>query len=107
MQNINFDWMRGDDEREVLLIEQGGAPFDLTGYRADLHIRPEEGSPVELSTGNGLTIENHKITIEIAHEKTKNAEWRAAPWDLQLTTPEGRVKTICGGIVRLRQDITR
>ena len=100
MQNINFDWMRGDDEREVLLIEQGGAPFDLTGYRADLHIRPEEGSTVELSTGNGLT-------IEIAHEKTKNAEWRAAPWDLQLTSPEGRVKTICGGIVRLRQDITR
>ena len=107
MQNINFDWMRGDDEREVLLIEQGGAPFDLTGYRADLHIRPEEGSSVELSTGDGHTIENHQITIEIANYKTKNAEWRAAPWDLQLTSPEGRVKTICGGIVRLRQDITR
>lgn len=107
MQNINFDWIRGDDEREVLHIEQGGAPFDLTGYRADLHIRPEEGSLVELSTSYGLTIENHKITIEIAHEKTKNAQWHAAPWDLQLTSPEGRVKTICGGIVRLRQDITR
>ena len=107
MQNINFDWIRGDDERETLLVEQGGAPFDLTGYRADLHIRPEEGSPVELSTGDGLNIENNQITIEIAHQKTQNAAWFSAPWDLQLTAPDGRVKTICGGIVRLRQDITR
>lgn len=110
MERIDFVWTRGDDERETLLFEtEDDLPVDFTGVRFDLHIVPERGGRrIRLdSDGNGITFEGNRVVIDLAHDLTDGAAWQAGLWDLQVTDATGRVKTLCGGRVRLLADVTR
>ena len=41
MQDIIFNWIRGDDEAETLVFtEENGEPLDFTGSRFDCDIVP-------------------------------------------------------------------
>lgn len=108
MQEINFDWIRGDDEAETLVFtDEQNQPLDFTGSRFDCDIRPAGGEPIRLSTVSGeILVVNNEITLIFAHQKSEQATWSQAKWDLQQTTPQGLVKTLCGGRISLRKDVT-
>lgn len=111
MQEIKFDWIRGDDEAETLVFtEENGEPLDFTGSRFDCDIVPlgSASEKIHLSTDNqGILISGNEVSFIIAHEQTENATWKEARFDLQQTTPDGKIKTWCNGKVRLQHDITR
>ena len=63
---------------------------------------------IHLSTDNqGIFIRGNEVSLIIAHEQTENVTWKEARFDLQQTTPDGKIKTWCNGKVRLQHDITR
>ena len=111
MQDIIFNWIRGDDEAETLVFtEENGEPLDFTGSRFDCDIVPfgSTSEKIHLSTDNqGILISGNEVSLIIAHEQTENVTWKEARFDLQLTTPDGKIKTWCNGKVRLQHDITR
>ena len=111
MQEINFDWIRGDDETETLVFtEENGEPLDFTGSRFDCDIEPlnKKDDRIHLSTDNqGIIINGNEVSLIIAHEQTENVTWKEARFDLQQTTPDGKIKTWCGGEAQLHHDITR
>lgn len=110
MNEIIFDWIRGDDEFETLIFNNDDdTPMDFTGSQFDLHIVPErsQSETIKLSTSNGLTVKENEITLHVSHDQTENADWSVASWDLQQTDKNGLISTLCGGKVRLKRDITR
>ena len=111
MQEINFDWIRGDDETETLIFtDDDNAPIDFTGSRFDCDIVPlgSASEQIHLSTDNqGILISGNEVSLIIAHEQTENVTWKEARFDLQQTTADGKIKTWCNGKVRLQHDITR
>lgn len=111
MYEIIFEWIRGDDEVETLVFtEENGDPLDFTGCHFDCDIAPlGKGSDrIHLSTDNqGIIINGNEVSLIISHEQTENATWKEARFDLQQTTPDGKIKTWCGGEVLLQHDITR
>ena len=111
MQEINFDWIRGDDETETLIFtDEDNAPVDFTDCHFDCDIEPlnKKGDRIHLSTDNqGIIINGNEVSLIIAHEQTENVTWKEARFDLQQTTPDGKIKTWCNGKVRLQHDITR
>ena len=111
MDEIIFEWIRGDDEVETLVfIEENGDPLDFTGCHFDCDIEPlnKKGDRIHLSTDNqGIIINGNEVSLIIAHEQTENVTWKEARFDLQQITPDGKIKTWCNGKVRLQHDITR
>ena len=55
MQEINFDWIRGDDETETLIFtDEDNAPVDFTDCHFDCDIVPvSKGERIRLSSTNG------------------------------------------------------
>ena len=111
MDEIIFEWIRGDDEVETLVFtEENGDPLDFTGCNFDCDIAPlnKKGDRIHLSTDNqGIIINGNEVSLIIVHEQTENVTWKEARFDLQQTTPDGKIKTWCNGKVRLHHDITR
>ena len=101
MEKINFEWVRGDDEFETLAFTQSDAPVDFTGVKLDLHIKPSIYEAIKLSSESG------GLTLHVKHTQTEEAKWSKAKWDLQQTTADGLVKTLCCGEISLKHDVTR
>lgn len=109
MTEIIFNWIRGDDEAETIVFtEENGEPLDFTGSRFDCDIVPvSKGERIRLSSTNGsISVKNNEVTFIISHDKTEQANWVQAKWDLQQTNGQGLIKTLCGGKITLRKDIT-
>lgn len=107
---ITFNWIRGDDEFETLIItDDNDSSVDLSGSRFDLHIVPDKSPEViKLSTSTGeIVVNQNEITFHVNHDVTKNAQWRMAKWDLQQTTADNIVRTLCGGNINLKEDVTK
>lgn len=112
MEEINFNWIRGDDEFETLIIENEDdkSPVDLSNSRFDLHIVPDNRneSTIKLSSATGeITVNQYQLTLHVAHSMTEGVNWKNARWDLQRTTENNIVCTLCGGKVTLKHDITK
>ena len=109
MQEINFDWIRGDDETETLIFtDDDNAPVDFTDCHFDCDIVPvSKGERIRLSsTSASISVKNNEVTLIISHDKTEQVDWVQAKWDLQQTNGQGLIKTLCGGKITLRKDIT-
>ena len=108
-EEISFKWIRGDDEEETLeFYGEDGEPLDFTGSRFDCDIVPiSKGERIRLSSTNGsISVKNNAVTFIISHDKTEQVDWVQAKWDLQQTNGQGLIKTLCGGKITLRKDIT-
>lgn len=108
---IIFKWTRGDDEEETLAFTyENDEPLDFTGSSFDCDITPlgSGHDRVCLSTDDqSIIINGNELHFIIAHEKTENAKWKKAVFDIQETTLEGKIKTWCeGGEVYLKHDVT-
>jgi hypothetical protein len=102
----NFVIEQGATFEEPIVWMSGGAPVDLTGYTAELLIRPKAGSPVllrRLSTDNGeivLGTTNGLITLRVTDEETLLlTSWKAGSYVLNLTAPSGATRRLLQGKV--------
>lgn len=110
MENIELEMVRGDDDGftfEIIEDTEGELPVDLTGCRIDLHIKPDRGGVIKLSTETGeITIEGNFIYVSVAHAETKGVKWENATWDLQIIDLAKKVRTPVGGEFTLTLDVT-
>lgn len=105
---------RGDDIAIVFdgIVDSSGSPVDLsTGYTAKLQVResPDDTSAlVSLTDVAGLTLEEGKVTAEIASTATSAYTFDTAHYELEVTLTSGSVvKTIRGGSIKLVKDYCR
>lgn len=82
-------------------------PVNWSDCHFDLHIKANKHDIIKLSSKTGdISIIGNVLTIKLSHEKTRSATWRTADYDLQVTTPDGKIKYPFGGIVELEHNIT-
>ena len=107
---IIFKWTRGDDEEEnIEFTYENGEPLDFTGSSIDCDITPlgSGHDRVCLSTDDqSIIVNGNELHFIIAHEKTENAKWKMAVFDIQETKLDGKIKTWCEGEVYLKHDVT-
>ncbi|GAB1649992.1 hypothetical protein [Mannheimia haemolytica] len=107
MKKQNLKLVRGDDVSFRFSIKDStGQPLALK----DLHLVSYQGEVlIALSTDDGSieTAEAGQMVLHFSHQQTARAEWTSANYDLQLTTAEGKRKTIMYGVVQLTHDYTR
>ncbi|WP_109064376.1 hypothetical protein [Aggregatibacter kilianii] len=106
----DLDLYQGDDI--VIPIEVELEPEDgvLSDYRFNMQIRRKPGAPVlvDLSSDNGdIVTKGNIIQVVISKDKSSVLSMTTAAYDLQATSPQGRVKTILYGTVNITNDITR
>lgn len=92
----------GDDFDVTVAFYANGAPSVLAGeLRA--HVRPvsNPGEPEE------FTVErtDNMVTLRLTREQTRKD--LSGKWDLELTTPDDKVRTLLRGKVAWMEDITR
>lgn len=111
METIDLVMIRGDDDGGGFeFTYEDGSALDFSGCRFDLHIKPmKKGEPIiKLSTKTGdITVENNLISFTISHDKTENATWKNAKWDLQRIDSNQMIRTLVGGDFTLSEDVTR
>jgi hypothetical protein len=103
----NFVIEQGSTFEEPIVWKSGGVPVDLTGYSAELVIRPKHGSPTvlrRLATDNGeitLGTTNGLITLLITDEETLLVAWKKGEYVLNLTPPSGATHRLLQGKVKV------
>jgi len=83
----------------------GTEPFDLTGAVAAAEIRAKSGSPVLVAL-DCTVVQPNTVEVELTAANSALLNAKAA-WDLQLTLPDGVVKTVVAGPVVVTADITQ
>ena len=97
---------RGDDETRLVGIK-GELDFPFI-QRIDLHAVAKSEKVFSLSTTDKtIQIVDEGILLDFTHNLTKDAEWKTADYDLQITFKDNRIKTILRGTIELTHDFTR
>jgi hypothetical protein len=108
MTSYDITLVRGDDHTfAVEWTDSEGEPVEIDTAR--MHIRKvvSSGSTLlELTVGEGLTVTDNRVDVELSAEQT--AELTSGVYDLEIVSAaSGDVKTLVGGRVRVREDVTR
>lgn len=110
ISNIDLVVYRGDDTTftfEIVEDNDQEMPIDFSNYRLDLHIKPEKGAILKLSTITGeIVINGNELNVTFAHKLTKDLKWENAQYDLQSIDIYNKVRTILTGEFTLIKDIT-
>jgi hypothetical protein len=99
---------QGDDEPYTVTVTlDGTTPADITGYTAQAQIRRAvaDADP-EVAATITCTVQSPEVLLSIPHAVTATLTGKYV-WDLQLTSPEGMVKTVMAGKVSVTQEVTR
>lgn len=85
---------------------------DLTGWSVELKMRGADGTLLDtLSTTGGEIVVNDgsdptgNIIITFPNGKTSGYTWDLAAYDLQLTDPTGKIRTLIAGTVSVKADV--
>lgn len=109
----NITLEQGVTWRTVVTVEDSdGAPVDLTGATARMHIRENLDSPtplLALTNGSGITVGGAagKLVLLLTDEQTAAITWRYAVYDLEIETGGGEVSRILKGQVEVDREVTR
>jgi len=101
------DW---DDE--VLLVDDGGDPIDLTGYTARSSIKrsaDDAEALVEMSTDNGrisIGATTGSVYRTLTSSETVNFDWHSGIHDMILISGSGRITRVCAGAVTVLPRLT-
>ena len=82
----------------------GTVAYDLAGAVAKAEIRAKPGSAVLAALGCVVTLPN-TIVVSLSSVLSESLSGKSA-WDLQVTFPDGCVKTLVAGGVSVTSDIT-
>ena len=107
---------RGDTWlRSWVIKDATGAPVDLTGASARLHVRPQEGTDtadeliLAATVGDGLTITADTGRVDLRVEAADMAALAIGVYrfDLEVTFADGIVRTIEQGRIMIIEDVAR
>jgi hypothetical protein len=103
---FNLDLYRGDDYTWRVMLWNNTArtvPTDLTGATAAAEIRDKTAGSRIVTLGCTITAPN------IIDVTMLSADWAECPtsgiWDLQVTSPDGLVRTVLAGTVKTTGDV--
>ncbi|MES2488571.1 MAG: hypothetical protein V4607_02180 [Pseudomonadota bacterium] len=88
-------------------------PQDLAGFTAAAQVRAKIDSEIVLlsmTTENaGIILDNtaKTITLQASAVATASIDWMEGVWDLELTSPSGRVYPVAAGSVKVIREVTR
>ena len=100
-------------EQGLQYNDSNGDPMDLTDHTARMHIRESYDSAeafIELTTENGrITLGGAlgTIVLYISDEDTADLDFSSARYDLELALPDGTVKRLLRGKVKLLLEVTK
>lgn len=101
--NQNIQIIKGDSESiEVIVSNEAGQSFDLTGFTCKLSIKANSTFVKEGSIDNA---QNNKVLFNLTSQET-NIIPGNYKYDIQIQRDEV-VKTIAGGIITVLADITQ
>lgn len=101
---------RGDTWKRTWTITSGDVPVDFTGASAKLQVRKtREPNDIEIileaTIGNGLSFEGDGvIKLFVQTESLLSGKYY---FDLEVTFPDGVIKTYEQNTLNLKQDISR
>lgn len=108
-QQLNLAFVQGDDFRFTLVLmnEEDGSPFDLSGAepRSQIRQQPAAGVAAEFEVEAGGD-ENNEISLHLTHEQSTKLPVGRLMWDCQITQA-GEVTTITAGSVAVSPEVTR
>lgn len=108
---LNLIAKQGDTfERNFSVEHPNGTPYNFTGYSLQMQIKSTKQntiSALELNSGDEITLSTGQIKILIPSAKMKEIPARGYFYDLQITYPNGVVKTWLSGQFNINQDVTR
>ena len=111
IQTHNLNLYRGDDRDITLSVSDSKGAIDLSSYQARCQVRDSTRNNgkvlLTLSSDDGsITVADNQLVLHVTHVDTATATWRQATYDVQLTDPQGKVKTIVRGQITLEHDVT-
>lgn len=113
MKKQNIKFIRGDTYNlKINLKFPQGSTINVFLSKFDLQVRDTEtfepliSRSTDPSIGGITILEDGNLVVEFPPSTTRDAEWRLANYDLQITTREGYVKTLMQGKFVLSQDYT-
>ena len=110
LNNYNFpDHIKGDTfVGTQFTIQVNGSPLNLTNVSIEMMLRKSETSPValKLTKGSGITVNNAAAGIFSIDEQIIDIPSAKYLYDIEITLPNGEVKTYIGGTFKIIQDIT-
>lgn len=115
MATSTIKHFRGDTWlRSWVIKDASGAPVDLTGASARLHVRPQEGTDnadeliLAATVGDGLTITADTGRVDFRVDAADMAALAIGVYrfDLEVTFIDGIVRTIEQGRLMIVEDIT-
>jgi hypothetical protein len=99
---------RGDGYRWKFVLwadEEKQTPIDLTGIAVKSEIRDRSAGKIVVPLD--CTIEPPNVIVALLKpNESARLKSPACVWDLRLTYPTGHVRTILGGSVAVRADVT-
>lgn len=101
---------RGDTRiwRDEFADAATGHALDLTGYMFRAQIRDSiDGDVIATMTVDDSDAANGVITRSLTATQTAALAAARAAWDLELTSPDGFVRTYLAGAVRIRGDVSK
>lgn len=111
LPQLNISLYQGDDETAIIeVIDERGKKAEFAGYRVDADCYDVATGDLiwHLSTETEeIRTQTGEIWLQIPHRYTENAKWEKLAFDLQLTDPNGKIKTIAQGTFCLEGDITQ
>ena len=106
-QRVPLDVYRGDTHHWTVTLwtdQAASAPFDLTGATAKAELRRAGGGPLLAALDTAVTLPN---TVDLLLPAARSASLPGrVGWDLQLTFPDGSVRTAAAGPVTVTADVT-
>jgi len=108
--NTDLAFVKGDTwEVQWSLLDAARQPLDLTGVTARLHLRTAPGAAltIEASSTNGrMTVGAGTVRMRIEAVDTALVTAGTYLYSLELTWPDGTVKTVVQGRVVVDEDVT-
>ena len=101
----NIELYRGDDWAMRVQVKNGdGQPVDLTGWAAQAQVRHDRNT-TDITHTFTTTVAPDGITLTVT--PADFATLTPGEWDLETVDPDGLVRTLLSGAVRIHRDVTR
>jgi hypothetical protein len=95
-----------------LINDSDGAPYDFTGWTVRSQVRATAwatGTLHEWSVdlGNASLSDDGYVSLFWSHDETADWDWSGGVYDIELTSPDGKVSRLDSGRVTVRPEVTR
>lgn len=105
----NVSIWRNDTWSQTFSIRSNGEPMDLRGSQVKIQIRKKAGDQhnlLELSLDNGISLIGNDFNQIYLHKKVEIASGNYV-YDINVTYPNGDVKTLVWGNFFVQEDVTK